>query len=106
MTGLAVHVHAESALDVAPRNALSCQEIIKVGVESGANKEFKGVNNSYLHEEGGKERREEGESCRHFVCPHVSFWVIIMAAAFHDENMNKSDVKAMHLRRFPCETTE
>ena len=53
MTGLTVHVHAESALDVARRNAFSCQEIIKVGVESGANNEFKGVNNSYLHEEGG-----------------------------------------------------
>ena len=61
MTGLTVHVHAESALDVARRNALSCQEIIKVGVESGANNEFKGVNNSYLHDEGGKEGREEGE---------------------------------------------
>ena len=68
MTGLTVHVHAESALDVARRNALSCQEIIKVGVESGANNEFKGGNNSYLHDEGGKEGREEGESCRHFVC--------------------------------------
>ena len=59
MTGLTVHVHAESALDVARRNALSCQEIIKVGVESGANNEFKGVNNSYLHDEGGKEGRRE-----------------------------------------------
>ena len=50
MSGLTVHGQAE--LGVVRRNVLSCREIIKVGVESGANNKFKGVNNSY------RERRE------------------------------------------------
>ena len=46
------HVRIDSAracraeLDVVQRNVLSCHEIIKVGVESGANNKFKGVNTS------------------------------------------------------------
>ena len=70
-----MHVHAESALDVARRNALSCQEIIKVGVESGANNEFKGVNNSYLDEEGGRRERAAATLSVHTSPSGLSLWL-------------------------------
>ena len=55
MSGIDSARACRAELDVVQRNVLSCHEIIKVGVESGANNKFKGVNTSYRELERGRE---------------------------------------------------